>query len=204
MDVQPNAAVTVDQAPVRGAGDSKAQRLLSSIGLVAGTLLGTMAGDTTVNREGRKIFENKLLQPFLIKPEFAPVLGGISGYFVGEGIYHGLTAWAKESGAIKVCICIGGVCSMLAGRELMYSLVDINNPYPDSVLCRLTVGVNNEVFNDSALFALGVCTGYVAGKGIEYVAGKARAGIDMAASGVASLVTKARPDVEPDGGKKAS
>lgn len=204
MNVQAKIAAPVNQAPARDADNDRGQRLLGAIGIVAGTYLGAVAGETTVNPAGRKVFENKLLQPFLIKPEFAAVLGGISGYFVGEGIYHGLTAWAKESGAIKACICIGGVCSMLAGRELMYSLVDINNPFPDSVPCRTIVGVSNEVVNDSALFALGAGTGYVAGKGIEYVAGKARAGIGMVTSGVASLVANASPDVEPDGGKKAS
>lgn len=206
MDVQSKTAVPVDQATARDAVSDNLQRLLGAIGVAGGTYLGAVAGEAAINRTGRKVFENKFLQPFLTKPEFTAVLGGISGYFVGEGIYHGLTAWAKESGAIKVCICFGGVCSMLAGRELMYSLVDINNPLPDSALCKATVGMGNELFNDGALFALGAGTGYVAGKGIEYVAGKARAGIGMVTSGVASLVAKARPDVmaEPDGGKKAS
>ena len=95
---------------------------------------------------------------------------------------------------------------MLAGPELMYSLVDINSPFPESELGTSVVGVGNEIINDYTLLAVGAGTGYMAGKGIEYVARKARAGIDMAARGVASLVAKARPDVmvEPDGGKKSA
>ena len=62
------------------------------------------------------------------------------------------------------------------------------------------------MINDSALVVVGAGTGYLAGKGIEYVGRKACAGIDMAARSVASLAAMARPDVmvEPDGGKKAA
>ena len=196
----------MNQTLATDANSDRGRRLLTAFGATTGLFLGSVACGSAHNRADRKVLENKLLQPFLIKSEFAPVLGSLTGYFVGEGVYHGLTAWAKESAAIKVCACIGGVCSMLAGRELMYSLVDINSTFPDSELGTAVVGVGNEIINDYTLLAVGAGTGYMAGKGIEYVARKARAGIDMAARGVASLVAKARPDmmVEPDGGKKSA
>ena len=206
MNVQSTVAASVNQTPATDANSDKGRRLLTAFGATTGLFLGSVACASAYNRADRKVFENKLLQPFLIKSEFAPVLGSLTGYFVGEGVYQALTAWAKESGAIKVCACIGGVYSMLAGRELMYSLVDISSPFPDSVPCTTAVGVGNEIINDYTLLAVGAGTGYMAGKGIEYVARKARAGIDMATRGVASLVAKARPDVmvEPDGGKKSA
>ena len=112
---------------------------------------------------------------------------------MGEGVYHGLGALEKGARMIKVCASIGAVWSMLAGRELMYSLVDIN-PFPDSLPI---VGGCNEWFNDCTLAVLGAGTGYLAGKGLEYVAQKAYAGVGMAARGVASLAAQQDVMVEP-------
>lgn len=122
----------------------------------------------------------------MVKSEFTPVLGILAGYFAGECVNHGLGVWKEGSRVVKVCTSIGAVCSMLAGRELMYSLVDIN-PFPDSFPCQVIVGGSNELFNDYTLAALGAGTGYLAGKGVEYVAQKAYAGVGVAAKGVASL-----------------
>ena len=154
--------------------------------MAVGYYVGRSAAESAGNGVRRKVFENPLLQPFMIKSEFAPVLGIIAGYFVGEGVYHGLGAWEKGSRVIKVCVSIGAVWSMLAGRELMYSLVD-SNPFPDSFPCQLIVGGSKECFNDCTLAALGAGTGYLAGKCLEYVAQKAYAGVGVAARGVASL-----------------
>ena len=196
-------------------------------------MLGWIASDAPVDRIGRRVVESETLQPFTIKPDASPVLGGIAGYFVGKGIYHGLSALqdgarvvsnvrdrisnflvemtgctplAEESGAIKACACLGAVWSMFAGREMMYSLIDINNPFPNSTPCGMITGASNEVINDSPLLLVGAGAGYLAGKGIECVVRKVYAGVDMACRGVASLVIPAQPDamVEPDEGKKAA
>lgn len=234
MNVQSTGAVPVNQTVAEKADWD--HDLLAGAGTCAGTMLGLLAAESAATRAGRRVSgvaENESSAPFLVKPEYAPALGAIAGYFVGKGIYHGLSVlqdgakavqslgdristylvettgcapWAQESGAIKACACAGAVWSVLAGRELMYSLVDINNPFPDSVLCEVVMGGGNEVINDSALVVVGAAAGYLAGKGFEYMGRKACAGIGMAARGVASLAAMARPDVmvEPDGGKKAA
>ncbi len=152
-----------------------------------GFYVGRSAAESAGNGVCRKVFENPLLQPFMIKSEFAPVLGTLAGYIAGDGVYHGLGVWEKGSRVIKVCASIGAVCSMLAGRELMYSLVDIN-PFPDSYPCQVIVGGSNELFNDWALASLGAGAGHLAGKGLEYVAQKAYAGVGVAARGVGTLL----------------
>ena len=192
MNVQPNVAVSVNQTPARDLNRKKGQPVLTGVVLAVGYHVGRLAAESAGNGVRRKVFENSLLQPFMIKSEFAPVLGIIAGYFVAEGVYNGLGAWEKGSRLIKVGASIGAVLSMLAGRELMYSLVDIN-PFPDSFPCQLIVGGINECFNDCTLAALGAGTGYLAGKGIQYALEKACAGINMAARGAASIL--ARPDV---------
>ena len=53
------------------------------------------------------------------------------------------------------------------------------------------------MFNDWALALLGATTGHVVGKGLEYVAQKAYAGVGMAARGVASLAAQQDVMVEP-------
>ena len=195
MNVQPNVAVPVNQTPARDGYRKKGRTLLAGAVAAAGFYVGGSAAECAGNGACRKVFENPLLQPFMIKSEFAPVLGTITGYFVGEGVYHGLGALEKGSRMIKVCASIGAVWSMLAGRELMYSLVDIN-PLPDSYPWQLIVGGSNEWFNDCTLAVLGAGTGYLAGKGLEYVAHKAYEGVGMAARGVASLAAMAaRQDV---------
>ena len=163
----------------------------------AGFYVGRSAAESAGNGLCRKVFENPLLQPFMVKSEFAPVFGLLAGYFVGECVSHGLGVISdKRSRVVSVCAAVGAVCSMLAGRELMYSLVDIN-PFPDSFPCQVIVGGGNELFNDWALALLGATTGHVVGKGLEYVAQKAYAGVGMAARGVASLAAQQDVMVEP-------
>ena len=235
MDIQPTNVVALKNAELT---DAEKEALITGICTSGGIMFGWLITDHTdrvVRRTGRKVaeVESEALQPFKVKSEAGPVLGGIAGYFVGKGIYHGFSALqdgvrvvsnvrdrisnflveisgctplAQESGAIKACACLGAVWSMFAGREMMYSLIDINNPFPNSTPCRVITGVGNEVINDSPLLVVGAGAGYLAGKGIECVARKVCAGIDMAGRGVASLVIPARPDVmvEPDGDKKAA
>lgn len=186
MNVQPNVALPVNQTPATDEYRKKEGNLIVGAFLGMGYYVGRSAAESAGNGVCRKVFENPLLQPFMVKSEFVPVLGIISGYFVGEGVCYGLGVWEKGSRVVKVCTSIGAVCSMLAGRELMYSLVDIN-PFPDSFPCQVIVGGSNELFNDYALAALGAGTGYLAGKGLECVAQKAYAGVGVVARGVASL-----------------
>lgn len=229
MNIQPANVVTVKQPDLT---DAEKHALITGICTSGGIMFGWMSSVTVDSRTGRKV-EREVPQPFKIKSETGPVLGGIAGYFVGQGIYHGLSALqdgarvvsnvrdrvsnflvemsgctplAQESGAIKACACLGAVWSMLAGREMMYSLIDINNPFPNSLPCQLISRVGNEVINDSPLLLAGASAGYLAGKGIECVARKVCAGVDMVGRGVASLVVPVRPDVmiEPDGDKKAA
>ena len=232
MNIQPtNNVVPVKQPEMSDA--EKEEGFLTGVSTSAGIMFGFLVTDRIVNRTGRKVFESDTLQPFMTKPEAGPLLGGIAGYFVGKGIYRGMcalqdgarvvgnvrdrisnflveasgcTPWAQESNAIKACACLGAVWSMFSGREMMYSLIDINNPFPNSIPCGVITGVGNEVINDSPLLLVGASAGYLAGKGIECVARKVCAGIDMAGRGVASLVIPVRPDVmvEPDGDKKAA
>ena len=227
MNIQPVDVVPAKQPEMSDA--EKDQAFLTVAGTGVGAMVGFLVTDRVVDRAGRKVFVGETLQPFMIKPEAGTMLGGIAGYFVGKGIYNslcalqdgarvvssvrdrisnflveaaGCTPLAQESGAIKACACFGAVWSMFAGREMMYSLIDINNPFPNSFPCRVITGVGNEVINDSPLLLVGASAGYLAGKGIECVARKVCAGIDMAGRGVASLVVPAQPDV--DGGKKAA
>lgn len=230
LDIQPANVVTIKHADLT---DAEKHALITGVCTSGGIMLGWMASDAPVDRLGRTVAQREVLQLFTTKPEFGPVLGGIAGFFVGKGIYHGLSALqdgarvvsnvrdrisnflvemtgctplAEESGAIKACACLGAVWSMLAGREMMYSLIDINNPLPNSLPCRVITGVGNEVINDSPLLLVGASAGYLAGKGIECVVRKVCAGVDMAGRGVASLVVPVRPDVmvEPVEDKKAA
>ena len=234
MDIQstnvPTNVVTVKHPELT---DAEKDSLITGICTGTGIFFGWIVSDDIINRRGKKVAENDTLQPFLTKPQAGPLLGGIAGYFVGKGIYRGLcavqdgarlvsnvrdrisnflmettgcTPWAQESGAIKACACLGAVWSMFAGREMMYSLIDINNPFPNSFPCRVITGVGNEVINDSPLLLVGAGAGYLAGKGIECVVRKVCAGVDMVGRGVASLVVPVRPDVmvEPAEDKKAA
>lgn len=190
MNVQPNVAVPVNQTPVRDGYRKKEAALITGAALAAGFYVGRSAAESAGKGLCRKVFENPLLQPFMVKSEFAPVLGILAGYFVGEGVSHGLGVISdKRSRVVSVCACAGALCSMLAGRQLMYSLVDIN-PFPDSFPCQFIVGGSNELFNDWILAALGGITGHVAGKGLEYVAQKTYAGVGVVARGVASLAAQ--------------
>ena len=230
MDIQPTNVLTVKHPELTNA---EKDTLITGFCTATGIFFGWMVSDDIINRRGRSIAESDTLQPFLIKPEAGPVLGGITGFFAGKGIHRGLCALqdgarfvsnvgdrvsnflmeatgcnplAEESGAVKACACLGAVWSMFAGREMMYSLIDINNPFPNSLPCKVITGVGNEVINDSPLLLAGASAGYLAGKGIECVVRKVCAGIDMAGRGVASLVVPVRPDlmVEPVADKKAA
>ena len=188
MNVQPNVAVPVNQTPARDRYRKKEGTLLTGAAIGVGFYVGRSAAESAAGSLFRKVAENPLLKPFMIKSEFAPVLGILAGYFVGEGVNHGLGVIGdKRSRVVSVCASIGAVCSMLAGRELMYSLVDIN-PFPDSYPCQVIVGGSNELFNDWALASLGAGAGHLAGKGLEYVAQKAYAGVGVAARGVGTLL----------------
>lgn len=232
MNIQPTSVVPVKQ-PEKSVAQ-KEEEFLTAVGAGAGALLGFLVTDGYINQKGRKVFASDTLQqPFMVKPEAGILLGGIGGFFVGKGVYHsmcalqdgarvvsnvkdrisnylaettGCTPLAQESSAVKACACLGAVWSMFAGREMMYSLIDINNPFPNSTPCGMITGASNEVINDSPLLLVGAGAGYLAGKGIECVVRKVYAGVDMACRGVASLVIPAQPDamVEPDEGKKAA
>ena len=232
MNIQPSSVVPVKQ-PEKSVAQNE-EEFLTAFGTFLGATTGLLLTDSNINQKGRKVFEsNTLQQPFMIKPEAGILLGGIGGFFVGKGVYHGLyalkdgarvvsnvtdrisnflsettgcTLWAQESSSVKACTCLGAVWSMFAGREMMYSLIDLNNPFPNSTPCGMVTRVSNEVINDSPLLLAGASAGYLAGKGIECVVRKVCAGVDMAGRGVASLVIPARPDamVEPDEGKKAA
>ena len=232
MNIQPTSVVLVKQP--EKSDELKEEDFLALIGTGAGAMLGFLVTDGAINQTGRKVFASDTLQqPFMVKPETGILLGGIGGFFVGKGVYHtaralqdgarvvsnvkdrisnylvettGCTLWSQESSAVKACACLGAVWSMFAGREMMYSLIDISNPFPNSTPCGVITGISNEVINDSPLLLAGASAGYLAGKGIECVVRKVCAGVDMAGRGVASLVIPARPDaiVEPDEGKKAA
>ena len=109
----------------------------------------------------------------------------------------GCTPLAQESCVVKACACFGALWSVFAGRGLMQSLVGINNPFPDSVTCRVITAGSEEVFNASILVVVGAGTGYLVGKGAEYAVEKACAGIDMAARGAASILASPDAVIEP-------
>lgn len=233
MNIQPaKTNVMPVQQPVRS-GAEKDEAILTVFGTGVGAMVGYLVTNAPPSRTGKNVLENDVFKTFMIKPDVAPLLGGIAGFFVGKGVYRGLCALedgarvvsnvkdrlsnflvevtgcasiAQESNAVKACACLGAVWSMLAGREMMYSLIDIDNPFPNSFPCRVITGVGNEVINDSPLLLVGASAGYLAGKGIECVARTVYSGIDMAGRGVASLVIPVRPDVmvEPEGDKKAA
>ena len=170
-----------------------------------------------------KVINKDISYSLIIRPEPGKyhMTGATVGlFFVGRAAPHGLSALyyvartvqsmgdqlsnylaettgcsplAQESCVVKACACFGVLWSMFAGRESMYSLVGINNPYPDSIPCRVITGVGNEMIRDSTLLLVGGGAGYLAGKGIECVARKVCAGVQMAGIGVAAIV--ARPDV---------
>ena len=189
-----------------------------AIGFLTAARASTMAGRIVDKVISKEIPDSHLFRP---EPEYYYRIGSaVGGCFVGVAIAHGVsatycaakavqsmgyqlssylvestgcTSLAQESCAIKACACFGALWNVFAGRELMHSLVDITNPFPDSVPCTVITACSKEVINDSILAMVGAGTGYLVGKGAEYAVEKACVGIDMAARVTASIL--ARPDV---------
>ena len=188
-----------------------------AIGFLAAASASAMAGRTVDKVINKEIPGSYIFRP---EPDYYSRIGSALGLcFEGVAIAHGLSATyyaaktvqsmgdrlsnylvettgctflAQESCAIKACACFGAVWSVFAGRELMHSLVGINNPFPRSVSCRVITACSKEVINDSILVVVGAGTGYLVGKGAEYMVEKTYEGIDMATRGVASLAAMAR------------
>ena len=223
MNVQSSRAMPVNQTTTEDADRERpplvnaAINTGKAIGFLAAARVCAFAG-----RMVDKLVNKDISGSLILRPESKYHITGatVGMFFVARAIPHGLSAMyygaktvqsmgdqlsnylaettgctplAQESCAIKACACVGALWSMFAGRELMHSLVGINNPYPDSIPCRVFTGVGNEVINDPPLLLVGGCAGYLAGKGIECVARTVCAGVQMAGRGVVDLL--ARPDV---------
>ena len=224
MNVQSTRAMPVNQAATEEA--DREHPPLVSAAIHTGKVIGFLAAARACAFAGRmvdKVINKDVSGSLILRPEPGQyyMTGATVGmFFVGRAIPHGLSAMyyaaktvqsmgdqlsnylaeatgctplAQESCAIKACAYLGALWSMFAGREF----VDINNPYSDSLPCRVITGVGNEVINAPPLLLVGGSAGYLAGKGIECVARTVCAGVQMAGRGVAALVARSDVMVEP-------
>ena len=151
----------------------------------------------------------------LSKPAFAPLTGAIAGYCLGKMAYHGIRAahdgWQKvkvvsgkvsrflaqsvglkppndESAIVKACMSFGALYNIFANRELMCSLTDFENPFPDSRLCWLAMEGGRELVITPGLALTGAALGYVGGKGIEGGAKAVCCSVNLATRGVVACI----------------
>ena len=149
------------------------------------------------------------------RPELAPLTGAIAGYCLGRLAYHGVCAvndgWQKvkvvsgkvsrylaesaglkplydESAIVKACISFGALYNIFANRELMCSLTEFENPFPDSRLCWFAMEGGRELIITPGLALTGAAIGYVGGKGIEGAAKAVCSSVNLATRGVMACI----------------
>ena len=150
------------------------------------------------------------------RAEVASVTGAITGFFIGELLFHGvvLTSSAyqqvkvvtekvsgflsqgiglnlpsEESALVKACVSLGALSNIVINRESMYALLGFECPPPSAPRFSQT-GTESlkELVNTSVLVATGAGIGYVTGKGIECGARAVCNGVNLASRGILACI----------------
>ena len=151
------------------------------------------------------------------RAEIASVTGGITGFCIGELLFHGgdltcsayqkvkvvtekvsgflsqsigLNPPSEESALVKTCVSLGALSNIVINREYMYALLGFECPPSPSFPRFSQTGIETvkELVNTSVLVVTGAGIGYVTGKGIECGTRAVCNGVNLASRGILACI----------------